>query len=231
MATRRERNEARLAAEAARDAAALQKKKTVIIVSAVVAAVVALAIAAAIILPILLQPAPTPPPEKQYVKVETSEGTFFVIETLPEYAPITATNFVNLVKQGFYDGSTFHRIVKDFVVQGGISASGTAATAIYGEFSSNGWTQNTLEHTAGVLSMARTDDPNSASSQFFICTGDARESLDGKYAGFGRVIYGMDAVMGLNEYGVDTQAGTPTKTVTMTKVTLLTPEEAAPYLK
>ena len=130
------------------------------------------------------------------VRVTMENGGSFVIELYPQYAPETCANFLNLVKDHFYDGLTFHRVVDNFMAQGGSSDGqgykGSDKT-IKGEFAANGFTQNTLKHTRGVVSMARSGDPNSASSQFFICYGDAA-FLDGKYAAFGKVIEGMDVV-------------------------------------
>ena len=130
------------------------------------------------------------------VKFTMENGGSFVIELYPEYAPDTCDNFKKLVASGFYDGFTFHRIVDGFMAQGGDgsdSAKAAEAQPIYGEFASNGFSQNTLSHQRGVVSMARTNDPNSASSQFFICYGDA-SFLDGKYAAFGKVVEGMETV-------------------------------------
>lgn len=110
-------------------------------------------------------------------------------------APNTAKNFVYLASQGFYDGLTFHRIIKNFMIQGGDplgDGTGGANYTIRGEFIANGL-KNQLHHSRGVISMARTNDPNSASSQFFIC--DANDYyLDGQYAAFGKVVQGMDVV-------------------------------------
>ena len=106
------------------------------------------------------------------VQVEMENGGIFVIELYPEYAPKTVDNFVKLVKDGFFDGLTFHRIVDDFMAQGGgTDAYGNKkpADSIFGEFASNGFTQNTLSHTKGVISMGRISGMNdSASSEFFI---------------------------------------------------------------
>lgn len=110
-------------------------------------------------------------------------------------APITVTNFVNLVEEGFYDGLTFHRIIEDFMMQGGDpngDGTGGAEKTIKGEFSSNG-VDNDLSHTRGAVSMARSSDPDSASSQFFIVHQDS-QFLDGEYAVFGYVTDGMDVV-------------------------------------
>ena len=110
-------------------------------------------------------------------------------------APITVTNFVNLVEEGFYDGLTFHRIIEGFMMQGGDpngDGTGGAEKTIKGEFSSNG-VDNNLSHTRGAVSMARSSDPDSASSQFFIVHQDS-QFLDGDYAVFGYVTDGMDVV-------------------------------------
>ena len=110
-------------------------------------------------------------------------------------APITVANFVKLVKSGFYDDLTFHRIMKGFMIQGGDplgTGMGGADETIKGEFSSNG-VQNNISHTRGTISMARSSDPNSASSQFFICDADST-FLDGEYAAFGKVTKGLDVI-------------------------------------
>lgn len=124
------------------------------------------------------------------VKFTMENGGSFVIELYPEYAPKTVENFIELVESGYYNGLTFHRVVEDFMAQGG---EGDKADRIIGEFSINGFEQNTLSHTRGVVSMARAKDYNSASSQFFICYSDAT-FLDGQYAAFGKVIEGMEVV-------------------------------------
>ncbi|MEE3343684.1 MAG: peptidylprolyl isomerase [Bacilli bacterium] len=112
-----------------------------------------------------------------------------------EEAPITVKNFVKLVKDGFYDGLTFHRIIKDFMIQGGDpnhDGTGGSEETIEGEFKNNG-VNNSLSHTRGAISMARSNDPDSASSQFFIVHKDSKH-LDGDYAVFGYVTKGMDVV-------------------------------------
>ena len=126
-------------------------------------------------------------------------GETFTVETYPEYAPETCANFVSLVKSGFYNGLTFHRVIKGFMAQGGDpegNGTGGSDKNIFGEFSANGFTQNTLSHTRGVISMARSpQDNNSASSQFFICySDDYTSTLDGNYAAFGKVIDGMETI-------------------------------------
>lgn len=116
-------------------------------------------------------------------------------ELYPEVAPITVENFVKLVNQHFYDGLIFHRVIKGFMIQGGDptgTGMGGSDNKIKGEFLANG-VINELKHERGVLSMARSMDPNSASSQFFIMHEDAPH-LDGQYAAFGEVISGMDVV-------------------------------------
>lgn len=130
------------------------------------------------------------------VTILMSNNKRIKIELYPEYAPQTVANFVALAKDGFYDGLTFHRIVDGFVAQGGDpngDGSGGSENTIKGEFMSNGFTKNTLSHTRGVVSMARSQHPDSASSQFFICYNDA-SFLDGQYAAFGKVVEGMDVV-------------------------------------
>ena len=122
----------------------------------------------------------------------------FVIELYPDIAPITVENFKNLVARGFYDGLTFHRVVSGFVIQAGDpkgDGTGGSGTTIKGEFAVNGW-KNDLKHTKGTVSMARlSNDYDSATSQFFICLDNIKcASLNGSYASFGTVVYGMDTV-------------------------------------
>ena len=118
------------------------------------------------------------------------------LELDADVAPITVTNFVNLAKKGFYNGLTFHRIMSGFMIQGGDpngDGTGGSEETIKGEFKSNG-IENTMSHKRGVISMARTqNDPDSASSQFFIVQADS-DFLDGDYAAFGKVTAGMDIV-------------------------------------
>lgn len=130
-----------------------------------------------------------------YVDMVIEDYGTVTVKLNQEEAPITAANFVTLATNGFYDGLTFHRIIEDFMMQGGDpEGNGTGGTDynIIGEFSENGH-DNDLSHTRGTISMARAEDPNSASSQFFIMHED-RTSLDGKYAAFGQVVEGMDIV-------------------------------------
>lgn len=117
-------------------------------------------------------------------------------------APVTVENFVSLANSGFYNGLTFHRVIKDFMIQGGDpdgNGTGGSENEIYGEFSSNGYDGNDISHKRGVISMARSGEPNSASSQFFICNADAEDSLDGNYAAFGYVVMGMSVVDAITE--------------------------------
>jgi len=129
------------------------------------------------------------------VQLTMADGGVIVIQLNEAQAPITCENFLNLVREGFYDGLTFHRAVPDFVIQGGDpNGNGTGGSdPIKGEFTANGVT-NTLKHVRGVISMARSDDYDSGSCQFFICLADCT-SLNGLYAAFGTVIDGMDDVV------------------------------------
>lgn len=122
-------------------------------------------------------------------------GKRIEIELYPEYAPETVENFIDLVSHGFYDGLIFHRVIEGFMIQGGCpdgTGMGGSGKNIKGEFAQNG-VKNPLKHERGVVSMARSMNPNSASSQFFIMHDDAPH-LDGSYAAFGRVVEGMDVV-------------------------------------
>ena len=118
--------------------------------------------------------------ESNYVKLVTNKDKVILIELYPDVAPITVENFKNLVKENFYDGTTFHRVIADFMIQGGINKEGKIASNIKGEFANNG-IENSLAHDKGVVSMARAQDNDSASSQFFICVNDnkALNYLDG----------------------------------------------------
>ena len=130
------------------------------------------------------------------VKIEMENGGVITAELAPELAPTTVANFVNLVESGFYDGLIFHRVIPGFMIQGGApqdTGMGGPGYSIKGEFARNGFRENNLRHTRGVLSMARSMMPNSAGSQFFIMHADAPH-LDGDYAAFGKVTDGMDVV-------------------------------------
>lgn len=161
------------------------------------------------------------------VKFTMENGGSFIVELYPEYAPITVDNFIDLVSEGFYDGLTFHRVVEDFMAQGGDpegTGMGGSDKSIKGEFSINGHTSNTLSHTRGVISMARSSDYNSASSQFFICYGDAT-FLDGQYAAFGKVIEGMEVVDSFLEvervFGSDGAQSRPVEPIVIEKAEVI----------
>ncbi|HIV44539.1 MAG TPA: peptidylprolyl isomerase [Candidatus Faecalibacterium avium] len=129
------------------------------------------------------------------VRITMEDGGVIDIQLDKQAAPITCENFEKLVKSGFYDGLTFHRVIPGFMIQGGCplgNGTGGPGWKIKGEFASNG-VNNPIRHVRGVISMARAADPNSAGSQFFIMHKDAPH-LDGQYAAFGHVVSGMDVV-------------------------------------
>lgn len=129
------------------------------------------------------------------IRMEMEDGGIVEIELDPSAAPITAANFEKLVKEGFYDGLIFHRVIAGFMIQGGDptgTGMGGSGKQIKGEFAANG-VKNPISHKRGVVSMARSQMPNSASSQFFIMHADG-SYLDGNYAAFGHVVSGMDVV-------------------------------------
>ena len=131
------------------------------------------------------------------VTIQTTRG-IIQVELYPQVAPNTVNNFIYLVKQGFYDGTIFHRVIPGFMIQGGDpegTGMGGPGYGIVGEFAANG-IQNDLKHTTGVISMARSQRPNSAGSQFFIMVDDA-PYLDGQYAAFGKVTEGMEAAQAI----------------------------------
>ncbi len=137
----------------------------------------------------------TPPKELPIATITFKDFGTVEVELYPHIAPNTVNNFIELSNSGFYNGLTFHRIIKDFMIQGGDpegSGMGGPGYKIKGEFTSNKFTNN-LSHTEGIISMARSQSKNSAGSQFFIVTKDAPH-LDGQYASFGKVISGMDIV-------------------------------------
>ncbi len=129
------------------------------------------------------------------VVIRMKNGGEIKVELNMDAAPITVENFERLVRDGFYDGLCFHRVIEGFMIQGGCpqgTGMGGSGKNIVGEFAANG-RKNPLRHTRGVISMARAMNPNSASSQFFIMHADAPH-LDGQYAAFGRVVDGMEVV-------------------------------------
>lgn len=132
---------------------------------------------------------------KHHAEITIEDYGVIQVELDADTAPITVTNFVNLAKDGFYDGLTFHRIISGFMIQGGDpegNGTGDSGKNIKGEFSGNG-VENNISHKRGVISMARTNDPDSASSQFFIVHQDS-DFLDGQYAAFGEVTEGIEIV-------------------------------------
>lgn len=133
------------------------------------------------------------PTENPIVTMNIKDYGEVKIELYPEYAFNTVANFVNLVESGYYNNNYINRVQKGFVVQGGAGNENLANYSIKGEFTSNGYTKNTLTHEKGVISMARSSNPDSACGQFFVVLDDsAKASLDGLYAGFGKVIEGME---------------------------------------
>lgn len=156
----------------------------------------------------------------------------FIVTLYADKAPITCENFADLVGQGFYDGLTFHRVVEGFMAQGGDplgTGAGGSGKNIKGEFSENG-VDNDLSHKRGIVSMARSQDPDSASSQFFICYDDACAALDGQYAAFGEVTEGMEVVDGFLEVerilGNDGALSSPTSPITIEKAELIDADES-----
>ena len=140
------------------------------------------------------------------------------VELYPNIAPNTVNNFISLANNGFYDGTTFHRVIKDFMIQGGDpdgNGTGGPGYSIKGEFTNNGF-QNNLAHTEGVISMARSYMPDSAGSQFFIMTSTSPH-LDGEYAAFGKVTDGMDVVREIENTETDS-SDMPVNTVTIESV-------------
>ena len=183
----------------------------------IIAASVLVVLALAIILPIALVPSRTDRMgtggcdyyadrdltgrDIRYVEICVEDFGRMVVLLDATTAPKTVENFVALANAGFYDGLTFHRIIADFMIQGGDpkgDGTGGSPNKIYGEFSSNGW-DNDISHKRGVISMARSQENDSASSQFFICNDDASNSLDGSYAAFGYVVEGMSVVDAITE--------------------------------
>lgn len=149
---------------------------------------------------------------KHYVEMKVKDYGTIELELDSDVAPITVTNFINLVNSKFYDGLTFHRIIDGFMIQGGDplgNGTGGSSKTIKGEFSENG-VKNSISHVRGVISMARSSDYNSASSQFFIIQKDTT-SLDGQYAAFGKVISGMDVVDKIAKVKVEDDNGTVSK--------------------
>jgi len=155
------------------------------------------------------------------VTIEMENGDIIKAELYPEIAPNTVNNFISLIKKGFYNGVIFHRVISGFMLQGGDpdgTGMGGPGYSIKGEFSSNGFSKNTLNHDPGVLSMARSAMPNSAGSQFFVMHKTASH-LNGQYAAFGKVIEGMGVVDTIAEVDCDMN-DRPKKTQRMKAVTV-----------
>ena len=163
------------------------------------------------------------------IQIQLKDGRNINLELYEEIAPITVRNFKNLIAEKYFDGLCFHRTINGFMIQGGgFYQDGHAlrekhgAKTIKGEFSLNG-VKNNLHHGEGVISMARTNIPDSASSQFFICFEPANY-LDGDYAAFGKVVYGMDEVDTMAEVATDAN-DKPLTPVVMKKMTIITDDE------
>ncbi len=138
------------------------------------------------------------------ITIEMANGKKIKLELYPDKAPITCENFIKLVKEGFYDGLIFHRVISGFMIQGGCpegTGMGGPKEKIKGEFAANG-IDNPIKHTRGVISMARSQNKDSAGSQFFLMHKDSPH-LDGQYAAFGKVVEGMDVVDEIAETDVD----------------------------
>lgn len=157
---------------------------------------------------------------KPVITIELEDNKKIEVELYPSVAPNTVNNFISLVESKFYDGVIFHRVIKGFMIQGGDPdgiGTGGPGYGIKGEFTSNGF-QNELSHTKGVISMARSNNPDSAGSQFFIMHEDAQQ-LDGNYAAFGKVISGIEYVNEIAE--VETNSSDkPLKDVVMKSITV-----------
>ncbi|MBR6918678.1 MAG: peptidylprolyl isomerase [Clostridia bacterium] len=166
---------------------------------------------------------------KVNIKIDVKDFGEMTFELYPDLAPVTVENFLQYVDRGFYDGLTFHRIMKGFMIQGGDpNGNGTGSgdrSPIKGEFSENGY-NNPLSHQFGVISMARTSiSMDSATSQFFICNADASVSLDGKYAAFGKITSGEDVLTAISNVEVEpsplkqTELSHPVETVIINSIT------------
>ncbi|MBE6992691.1 MAG: peptidylprolyl isomerase [Ruminococcaceae bacterium] len=155
--------------------------------------------------------------------ITMADGAEIVVMLYPDKAPNTVANFISLANSGFYDGLTFHRVVEDFIIQGGDpngDGTGGPGYTIEGEFLNNGYKKNDLKHTRGVISMARfgsEDNYDSAGSQFFIMLED-KDYLDGDYAAFGKVFSGMDVIEEISKVKVKTDTETPKEPVVIESI-------------
>ncbi|MFT8323322.1 MAG: peptidylprolyl isomerase [Bacillus sp. (in: firmicutes)] len=166
--------------------------------------------------------------ENSIATITMTDGAEIELELYPKVAPNTVANFISLANKGFYNGLTFHRVIPGFMIQGGDpdgNGTGDPGYSIKGEFSSNGVT-NDVKHERGIISMARSNDPDSAGSQFFIMVADA-EHLDGEYAAFGKVIKGMDTVDKIVQVDRN-ESDKPKVDVVMKKITIDTKGEKYP---
>lgn len=177
--------------------------------------------------------------KKESTTAAGQSGNTIIVTLYPDKAPITCANFEKLVNEGFYNGLTFHRVIDGFMAQGGDpegTGMGGSKETIKGEFSANG-VDNPTSHQRGVISMARSSDPDSASSQFFICySGQYSSSLDGLYAAFGNVTEGMEVVDDFTKVprsqGTDGAMSKPNTPIVMEKVEMIEPDEnGAPRVK
>ena len=154
------------------------------------------------------------------VTITMEDGRVMRGELYPEKAPNTVNNFISLANKGYYDGLTFHRVIPGFMIQGGCpdgTGMGGPGYQINGEFKANGFAQNDLLHTTGVLSMARTMAPNSAGSQFFVMVAPAPH-LDGQYAAFGQITEGQDVAIDISRVQRSMMNDKPKKPVVMASV-------------
>ena len=154
------------------------------------------------------------------VTITMEDGRVMKGELYPDKAPNTVNNFISLANKGFYDGLTFHRVIPGFMIQGGCpqgTGMGGPGYEINGEFSANGFRQNDLKHTLGVLSMARTMAPNSAGSQFFVMVAPAPH-LDGQYAAFGQVTEGTDVAIDISRVQRNMMNDKPKKDVVIQSI-------------
>ena len=152
--------------------------------------------------------------------ITMADGRVMTAELYPEKAPNTVNNFISLANKGFYDGKIFHRVIPGFMIQGGCpngNGMGGPGYQINGEFAANGFKQNDIVHTTGVLSMARTMAPNSAGSQFFIMVAPAPH-LDGQYAAFGKVIENEQAAIDISRVQRNMMNDKPEKDVVIESI-------------
>ena len=164
------------------------------------------------------------------VTIEMENGSLIKAELYPQVAPNSVNNFISLIQKGFYDGLIFHRCIPGFMIQGGCpngTGAGGPGYSIRGEFSGNGFAQNDILHTLGVLSMARSMDPDSAGSQFFIMV-EAAPHLDGQYAAFGKITENAEAAVAVSRVPRSMMDDKPKKPQMMKSVRVDTQGETYP---